>query len=295
MSADDPLRPGIVEFYSAETDVVLAQFNHINHLLGKTHDWLHPGAHCEILLRDFIRRNMLSWMRVDKGYIYGRTMRGTEDRHCPEIDILVHNVHDYRPIFRLEDFVIVDADAALAMIQVKRTLNFTKCRKGIANVAEAKSHIVKAMASRRRGHVSLSEVHYLFSAVVGYEDNLGDAANVKESLVELLTNARRLYPTPPVTPGNPMITMMPQFIGSLTGHFAIVDSSMGHERLRYYIYKSVHGDEAKGEPKTNVALQALLSLLSNSVFHFGTAKPPFRFPPDMKYIDGFDIEPPPAQ
>jgi hypothetical protein len=120
-SQDDPLPKGLMSFYSSQANVMLDQYENINHLLGVTTDWTHPGTHCEVLLRAYLRRNLLQWMSIDKGYIYGLAKCGDKTYHGPEIDLLVHNTKDYSPLFRLDDFVIVQPEAVLGIIQVKRT------------------------------------------------------------------------------------------------------------------------------------------------------------------------------
>ena len=112
------LADGLAEFYSRQSDLMLAEYESINLLLGPTTDWSHPGTHCEILLRNFLRRHLLASMGVDKGYVFGRMERNGVARHCPEIDIIVHDVEKYRPVYRLDDFVIVQPEAVLAIIQV---------------------------------------------------------------------------------------------------------------------------------------------------------------------------------
>src|SRR5262249_25465500 len=104
-------RPGLMEFYSAQAAVMLAQYRNIEHLLGLTNDWTVPGTHCEVLLRDLLRTYLPSYYKTDKGFMYGRRPAGNDSQHCPEIDILVHDNHRFRPIFQLEDFVIAQAEA----------------------------------------------------------------------------------------------------------------------------------------------------------------------------------------
>ena len=66
------LGPGLVEYYSSQADLMLSQYKNINHLLGPTHDWTHPGDFCEILFRDFLRKFLPPSLSADKGFFYGR-------------------------------------------------------------------------------------------------------------------------------------------------------------------------------------------------------------------------------
>ena len=113
---------------------MLAQYQNIERLLGPTDDWTAPGTYCEILLRDLLRAYLPSYYRVDKGFIYGRRPVGNDTTHCPEIDILVHDNHGFRPILQIEDFVIVQGKATHAAIQVKRRMNNRQLSEAIENV-----------------------------------------------------------------------------------------------------------------------------------------------------------------
>ncbi len=95
-------------------------------------------------------------MSVDKGFVYGRSVRadGKED-HSPEIDVLIH---DLQPIFRLDDFVIVQADAAKGLIQVKKKLTSQELGLGITNVAEAKRHTLEKRIRKPSGPQTVCKV-----------------------------------------------------------------------------------------------------------------------------------------
>lgn len=68
----DDLSQGLIDFYSGQAAVMLAQYEDINRLLGDTDDWTHPGTHCKVLLRSFLRKHVLAGMSVDKGFVFGR-------------------------------------------------------------------------------------------------------------------------------------------------------------------------------------------------------------------------------
>jgi hypothetical protein len=276
-----PATEQLVDFYASQADVLLAQYKNINQLLGETSDWSHPGTHCEVLIRDFLRRNVPNYMRVDKGYVYGRTERNGETTHCPEIDILIHNIDKLPPVFRLDEFAIVQAAATLAMIQVKRTLDPSTCSKGIVNVVEAKVHFAK-MLRETLDFVTLNDLHPLFAAVISIDDKLGESTTFKETVSNQLTDAAKRYPPFPLKRGHRVaVTMLPQFVGSLRGHFAIVPYTRADEQ-KYDVYMSYHDDR-------NVALQALYGILSYHIFPFGP-KPRFDFPKAMRKVDEFVVK-----
>lgn len=281
----DPLPQGVLDFYSSQAEVLLAQYENINQLLGPTNDWTHPGTHCEILIREFLRRHLPGSVRVDKGYIWGRVEREGTQKHSPEVDIIVHDVLENAPIFRLEDFVIVQARDTRAMIQVKRRLNRTQCGRGIKNVTESKHHLVRMLTPNRR-YVSMNDVAPRYSAVIGIEDDLGvDPEQFTEKVSQLLRDWARQYPPPPIRPNDPLaVSMLPQFVGTLTGHFAVMHSHALAERSTFSVYKSILD-------RKNVALQALLSTLLQTITRpFVGQIRPFYFPPTMIAIHHFVIE-----
>lgn len=277
----DPLPQGVVDFYSAQAELMLAQYENINQLLGPTTDWTGPGTHCEVLLRDFLRRCLLSWMSVDKGYIFGRTPREGAKKHSPEIDILIHDTHNYRPLFRLDDFVIVQPEAVLGIIQVKRCLDSSQLKKGIENVVAAKRHFIN-MQRAKDPNGRLEFQRFLFSAVVSFEDRLEKNPKFyKKRLVESLNQQIKDFSH--LDGQFPKGFVLPNFIGSLQECFLLTDlHSMPLNGQDYSMYESHHDGR-------NVALQAFLFALTSMTWGLST-KPPFVFPRDMQAIHQFSVK-----
>lgn len=271
----DPLPEGLIEFYSSEAEVALAQYKNINRLLGKTTHHTHPGTLCEVLIRDLLRRNVLKRMAVDKGYVYGRSTRadGKED-HSPEIDILIHDTQDHRPLFRLDDFVIVQPDAAIGFIQVKRRLRSDRLAKGIENVAEAKRHTLEKRLRK------VNPNYRAFSAVIGFakNDREDEAASIRAKLMDA---AEKYRPMMSHWRGGhePSTSLLPQFVGSLQGYYAVshdlvVPNTKDRLTQNYCIYNSVHEGR-------NVALQHLLVMLTHTLWGPSGVAPPFAAPKGM--------------
>ena len=242
------LGPGLVEYYSSQADLMLSQYKNINHLLGPTHDWTHPGDFCEILFRDFLRKFLPPSLSADKGFFYGRATLDGKDTHCPEIDILIHDSQQYRPIFRMGDFVIVQPQAVVGMIQVKRTLSDKPVRVGVRNVVMAKQHLLNVLWKEKPNEwLDYSSPPRVFTAVVGFEDEIVNPASFYGRLLLKWAVKQRAYDRP-----NMMETSMyvlPTFIASLEKQFVFqVDGNL------YYIYDSF-------TDKANTCVQALLSNL----------------------------------
>jgi hypothetical protein len=201
------LRKGLFDFYSSQAMAVLQQYESIGHLLGPTSHWTAPGTLCEVLLRDIIRRMLPSSYSVDKGFIFGRRTVDGKEVHSPEIDILIHDSSQYSPVYRLDDFVIVQPAAVRGVIQVKRTLNACQLDAAIKNLVEAKEHL-KAF-----GSILIPYKDYdIFSAAVFFGDTLKlDNEKISNSYS---TSIRKLIVTDAM--------MRPHFLGSLENRFYVV-------------------------------------------------------------------------
>ena len=285
----DPLQEGLISFYSSQAELMLAQYKNINQLLGPTRDWSHPGSHCEVLLRDFLRRNLLQWMSVDKGYIYGRVADGDTSSHCPEIDVLIHNVMDYAPVFRLGEFVIVEPEAVLGIIQVKRA--FKKVAgtdpldKGLQQVIGAKQHLLDLLIQKRPKNAvapSIADLNRsIFSAVVAF-DKASDVS-LKDAILARFSNhlSQKRFGQTEMN-HNASIAVLPTFVGSLSGISAF--ARRNYEQQTYYLYDA----EAY---RSNLSLQLLLyNLMSELMEHYAPLTRPFAFP-KLKSVPSFKIPP----
>jgi len=265
-AGDHGLGRGLFDFYASQAEVMLAQYENIVHLIGPTDDWTAPGTHCEVLLRDFLRRNLPSTFSVDKGFIYGR--RGIEgvSKHCPEIDILIHDTSLYRPAFRLEDFVIVQPEAVRGVIQVKRTLTAGQLASAVNNVVEAKRFVRDC-----KTQPSSVQLEQVFSAAVFFEDEIPVPQNklvsdtYKNQIVSHFSEFTDGY-------------TMPNYVGSLK-HLSLFFFGLNRQKMSYGVYNSVHNGK-------NAGLQGLLVHLSKAILPFGM-QPRFQFPDDYQNIDHF--------
>jgi hypothetical protein len=260
------LKTGLLDFYSAQADLVLTQYKNINFLLGETNDWTAPGTYCEVLLRDLLRKSFPAFLSFDKGFVHGRRQVGENSQHCPEIDILAHDTHNYRPIFRMEDFVIVQPEAVRGIIQVKRTMNSSVLETALKNVVEAKQHIRDCGRS-----VDLSKV---YSAVVTFGDNIKDREDGSVSqtygnqLAKFYTEEKDRF-------------TLPIFVGSLTTRFCGFNSSRPTQ-VTYRVYPSVYGG-------MNVGLQVLLASMTSALIAPGF-RPRFSIPKGLRRVDEITLQ-----
>jgi hypothetical protein len=278
--------PGLIEYYASQAELMLSQYENINHLLGNTHYWQHPGELCEVLLRDFLRRMLPKTYSVDKGFIYGRTTIDKIIQHSPEIDILIHDTQHYSPLFRMDNFVIIQPGAVRALIQVKRTLNAKELDSGIENVVYGKLHWVNLMLQANKS--VFKQPYHVFSAVIGFDE---DETTPKsgEPYRRRLRHWHELVATRYDRPGEAIsLLALPEFIGSLKGRFvlnAYPDIFGTAEDREYTMGSSQDG-------KNNVALQAMLYVLCLFVIrseHWTS----FSFPAGMEALDRFRVLDPP--
>jgi hypothetical protein len=265
--------PGLADYYATQAGLLLGQFEVINTLLGETSDWSYPGFLCETLLRDCLRKFLPSSLSVDKGYIYGRSTIHGKPSHCPEIDVLVHDSLNYRPLFRMGEFVIVQKEAVKAIIQVKRTLDRETAKRGVRNVVHVRQHLVNLW------QLDHNDLPQTFSAVVGFRE--GEKLT-KQFYHRLISNWHRKSKSFDV-PGKPdsSLYVLPDFVGTLEGTFLARYWFGGITNRSYKIMRSTVGEK-------NVALQFLLWQLT--YFMQGTiATPPFDFPSDNPSLDGFEL------
>ena len=93
---------GLQEFFSSQATLLLEQYRHIEKLLGPVDsDWSWIGEHCEVLLRNAIRRFLPPSLAIAKGCIHGvrKGPKGVE--RCPELDILIYDQELFAPLFSI--------------------------------------------------------------------------------------------------------------------------------------------------------------------------------------------------
>ncbi len=283
--SEDILTQGLIDYFSSQADLMLCQYKNINHLLGPTREWTHPGTLCEELLKDFLRRSLVAGVSADKGYIYGRTSGQDNSKHSPEIDILIHDTSRFRPIFQMGDLVIVRPEAVLGIIQVKRTLTSTQLDKGLVNIIDAKALLHQVMYASRAVPIS----PYIFSGVVGFEDKRNSTIDSFRKLCIRLLNREHQELIGSRCPDQATaLHILPNFIGSIRGHYSFtpIDES---RRGEYYVQPSV--------VKCNyVVPQTLCALVNGMIGRVRNLKPdelpPIAFPEDRpRSLNAFFIRP----
>ena len=262
---------------------MLAQYKNINRLLGPTDEWTHPGDFCEILFREFLRRFLPPNLSADKGFFYGRATLEGEDTHCPEIDILIHDTQQYRPIFRMGDFVIVQSTRPFLgwMIQVKRTFSQGQVKKGLKNVLCAKQHLLNVLwKDNPRGWGNWGLPPRVFTAIVGFKDEIGRNINFYRKQLIAWSVKHRAYDRPSME--RTSMYVLPGFIGSLSGSFVMLDGPCNYWNQRYFVLESQHD-------KANICIQAFLAKIYNVLGGEPGEMPPFSFPHDLKPFGDFHV------
>lgn len=281
-SGDPPRDEGILRFYSSEAEALLAQYRRVDFLLGPhSHEHTHSGTLCEVLLRDFLRRVLLPWMGIDKGFIYGRSEDGLGAESSPEIDILIHDQREYRPIFRMEDFVIVQPEAVLGLVQVKKRLTTSgrnPLREGLRNVMVAKRHLLTQLARRHADHPTIERAcQRVVSVVVGFEGQTRPNTYWQE-LDAVFAEFADFTSCPfDRVPGR--FYTLPHFIGSLGGRFCL-RSRYDETSAQFRCFPSVFNNH-------NVSAQMLADIIASLLWGdpiFRSRRPPFQYPEGFTHV-----------
>ena len=277
-----PLRDeGLLRFYSSEAEAILAQYNRIDFLLGPdSHDHLHTGTLCEVLLRDYFRRVLLPWMGVDKGFIYGRSENDLKAESSPEIDILIHDQREYRPIYRMNDFVIVQPESVLGIIQIKKHLNTSgtnPLREGIRNVMRAKRHVLEQLLRRDADYQTMERrCGRVIAAVIGFGGRIKAHTywkHIDNAFAEHSAFTHRFIFD---VPGN--IYSLPNFVGSLAGRFCL-KNQFDESSATYRCFPSLF-------QRQNVAVQMLADISASLIWGDqvkSSNRPPFQYPTGLAH------------
>lgn len=92
------------------------------------------GAGHETLMRRFLRDYMPQSVGVAHGFIQNH-----DGDFSRQMDVLIFDAFHYSPLYRIDDFVVLPAEAALAAIEVKTSVRPADFRASIAALSHAKS------------------------------------------------------------------------------------------------------------------------------------------------------------
>lgn len=141
----DKQTDSFLQFHSNEAKSILEKFRNIEVLIGTNHHNPSDGYHCEILLKEHLRKQLPKRYSVDTGFICNWPIeidsQGKPDNSkkkgfsvSPQIDIIIHDEYQYPPIYRTGDYVVVLPDSVKAVIEVKKELNSSNFRSALKNL-----------------------------------------------------------------------------------------------------------------------------------------------------------------
>lgn len=160
----------LARYHSADTEALLQRHHQVENLIGGQHHSISEGYHCEILLRDYLRNLLPSHYSVDTGFIRGNPVdipSGGLVVASPQIDILIHNQHDFSPIYRMGDLVVVVPSAVVAVIEVKKQLTSSQLKNALQNIAKTKSILMRNIGGT---------TSKIFSAVFGFGSKIAPSS-----------------------------------------------------------------------------------------------------------------------
>jgi hypothetical protein len=288
------LEPGLFEYYSSQAELMLAQYDNINRLLGPTTHGTPSGDLCENLLREVLRKFLPPALSVDKGYFYGRSQISGKDTHCPEIDILVHDAHSYAPLGRMGGFVIVQPQAVRAMIQVKRRLTAGELNDGFRNIVEAKQQLIDVLwqAQNREtpGWTGSLNPPRVFTGIFGFDAQSKNSTSLLRKRLLKWAVKHRAYNRPRMVETE--MYVLPAFVGALSKWFLCVLGSGNYRNPQYLAFDSmftVTGTLGNTHhPRRDVCIQALLATMRNVIGPDFLGIPPLALP-RLRTLDCFHI------
>lgn len=153
-----------------ETDGIVSEYAHVDNyeraerfdaLLRAEIDWIERftshapsiGTHYEKILSDLVSEYLPSSVNVGTGFIYD-SLRETVS---PQIDLLCYNDHAFSPIYRRDDFVIVQPETVMAVCEIKKTLKCNDLRSWIKKTIGCN---MGTMTSMPKGVQSMSVFAY---------------------------------------------------------------------------------------------------------------------------------------
>lgn len=153
-----------------EVDGIFSEYAHLDNYERAEHfdarlraeiDWIERftshapsiGTHYEKILSDLVSEYLPSSVKVGTGFIYD-SLRETVS---PQIDLLCYNDQAFSPIYRRDDFVIVQPETVMAVCEIKKTLKCNDLRSWIKKTMGCN---MGTMTSKPRGVQSMSVFSY---------------------------------------------------------------------------------------------------------------------------------------
>jgi hypothetical protein len=91
------------------------------------------GTANEVILRDFLQQYLPGWVSVGHGFILDPS--GHASKEC---DILIYRSMLYAPLFRVKDFIVLQPEAVMSVIEVKTSVTKKAFHSALENLIAAK-------------------------------------------------------------------------------------------------------------------------------------------------------------
>jgi hypothetical protein len=118
------------DYYTSFRDELLAKSKR---LLSLTKNSKVEGDYHEVIMREFIRKQISAKYKVGHGLVYDEK-NGRVSREC---DVIVYE-EKHAPLFESQDLAIVNPDKVKFVMEVKSTLNSTKLNEAILSLSSVK-------------------------------------------------------------------------------------------------------------------------------------------------------------
>lgn len=105
----------MTKYYSLVSDELRIKLDQVRQLIRKHNPTI--GLLTETIVRSFLATYLPKLVSVEQGFIMNE--EGEVSRQC---DILIYDSHNYYPLYRIDDVVVVPSAAVVAIIEVKTTI-----------------------------------------------------------------------------------------------------------------------------------------------------------------------------
>ncbi len=259
----------LIKFHSHEAQALLKKHQAIEELIGKNHHNPTVGYHCEVLLKEYLRKNLPNRYSIDTGFVKCSPLNnGLESIIAtPQIDILVHDENEYAPIYRTGDYVIAEPEAVQAIIEVKKTLTTESLKCALDNISD--SFLLT-------GKDRIFTPDRIFKAVVGFSTDIGkDGQALQEILTEFISDKKYLRVLPD------LIVVLDEYIMQIV---SIRDTTITYECKKFSAKTTIMGEE------NYLSLQYLLFSLREKVLSECSKKySVFAFPVNVQPLQTYKI------
>jgi len=177
-------REELVRRSAKQTEELIATMSHLYNWIEDAHK-PSTGSYLESLIASHLRRRLPDRFSVSTGFL-SSTQQFDENNFerfiSNQFDIIIWDSHNYPPLFKNDDFVIVMPQSCYAIIEVTNTLTGEKLKKDIQKLDSCFDYY----DCRRQNFKP-------FTAIIGFKSRFSSLENLTERLLEIITFNHNIF------------------------------------------------------------------------------------------------------